>query len=129
MSATMSVTLQEWVLICMNRTSARLFRAERLRRRQDLALTVYLCRCFIAAIGIIASIIGTFFVSTKEGANAKIAFRLIKTRYIHCVNPVGSRLGVSDFYITSRQFKCILGGYFGTYRRSDDRIFHRVLHV
>mgnify|MGYP000624004203 CR=1 FL=1 len=45
MSATMSVTLQEWVLICMNRMSARLFRAERLRRRQDLALTVYLCRC------------------------------------------------------------------------------------
>ena len=45
MSAIMSVTLQEWVLICMNRMSARLFRAERLRRRQDLALTVYLCRC------------------------------------------------------------------------------------
>ena len=79
----------------------------------------------IAAIGIIASIIGTFFVSTK----AKIAFRLIKTRYIHCVNPVGSRLGISYFHITSRQFKCNLGGYFGTYRRRDDRIFHRVLHV
>ena len=45
MSATMSVTLQEWALICMNRMSARLFRAEHLRRRQDLALTVYLCRC------------------------------------------------------------------------------------
>ena len=45
MSAIMSVTLQEWVLICMNRMSARLFRAERLHRRQDLALTVYLCQC------------------------------------------------------------------------------------
>ncbi len=83
----------------------------------------------IAAIGIIASIIGTFFVSTKEGATQKIAFRLIKTRYIHCVNSVGSRLGISYFHITSRQFKCNLGGYFGTYRRRDDRIFHRGLHV
>ena len=67
----------------------------------------------IAAIGIIASIIGTFFVSTKEGATQK--------------SLLGSlRRGT---YIASRQFKCNLGGYFGTYRRRDDRIFHRVLHV
>lgn len=83
----------------------------------------------IAAIGVIASIIGTFFVSTKEGATQKSLLGSLRRGYIHCVNPVGSRLGISYFHITSRPFKCNLGGYFGTYRRSDDRIFHRVLHV
>ena len=80
----------------------------------------------IAAIGIIASIIGTFFVSTKEGATQKsLLGSLRRGTYIASILSAV----VSDFYITSRQFKCILGGYFGTYRRSDDRIFHRVLHV
>ena len=80
----------------------------------------------IAAIGIIASIIGTFFVSTKEGATQKsLLGSLRRGTYIASIlSAVGSA-----FLITSRQFKCILGGYFGTYRRRDDRIFHRVLHV
>ena len=71
----------------------------------------------IAAIGIIASIIGTFFRFDKGRCNAKIAFRLIKTRYIHCVNPVAVGSAFLIFTLLSRQFKCNLGGYFGTYRR------------
>ena len=65
----------------------------------------------------------------KGRCNAKIAFRLIKTRYIHCVNSVGSRLGIFIFTLLPDNSKCNLGGYFGTYRRRDDRIFHRALHV
>lgn len=51
--------------------SARLFRAERLRQAAGLGFNGVLVPMLIAAIGIIASIIGTFFVSTKEGATQK----------------------------------------------------------
>ena len=82
----------------------------------------------IAAIGIIASIIGTFFVSTKEGATQKsLLGSLRRGTYIASILSQSARHFL--FHITSRQFKCNLGGYFGTYRRRDDRIFHRVLHV
>ena len=83
----------------------------------------------IAAIGIIASIIGTFFVSTKEGATQKsLLGSLRRGTYIASIlSAVGSAFLI--FTLLPDNSNVFLGGYFGTYRRSDDRIFHRVLHV
>ena len=83
----------------------------------------------IAAIGIIASIFGTFFVSTKEGADQKsLLGSLRRGTYISAIiSAIAS--AVLIFVIPARKHRRFLGGHIRTRSRRAHRLLYRILYV